>query len=58
MEKKRILLFFDLYSPSHLRFFYSKRKKIILMIGCIFSFYLTMSFLGERMLQSITKHST
>lgn len=58
MEKKRILLFFDLYSPSHLWFFYSKRKKIILVIDCIFFFYLTMSFLRAIMLQSITKHST
>ena len=58
MEKKRILLFFDLYSLSYLWFFYSKRKKIILVIDCIFFFYLTMSFLRARMLQSITKHST
>ena len=56
MEKKRILLFFDLYSLSYLWFFYSKRKKIILVIDCIFFFYLTMSFLRARML--ITKHST
>lgn len=58
MEKKRILLFFDLYNLSYLWFFYSKRKKIILVIDCIFFFYLTMSFLRARMLQSITKHST